>query len=462
MEDQKSKPRKIRLSRCYRLFLFFIMASIEAVMNIANGLLSSATKEVKKSLNMNDAKFGSFGTANSLGRIMSSTLFGMLNQKISRKWSTTLGIGFHAIFILCFHITNNANILIFVRGLHGFTQMPPSIYVPVWIDQYAIRSYRTVQLTTVQLSQTIGKCIGYLLNMYFGLEHWKKGFLVEAGYLIFCTICCLITSEDYFSMTLYRPKLSDEEEKNLRISCTIYEEQETNKNKEEEKKSNFFDDLKILSRHSLYVLSVTCRCILHGINTCLHFWLADFLRTVIHEQNQLKITIYYSIICLAGPVGGMIANAVLKPIIISYESRRASWPLVILQLIASLFGISIGFMKTTLNVTIATILFLMFNSSALPIVQGILISCVGKKLGTTGFAIANILTQVLTSGTTPLLYGIINDRYKDKYPNLAMLCIMSLEFLAIPFLCILAYLRNKKFDEEEKNKEEKEQELLDK
>ena len=461
MEDQRTNIRKVRLSRYYRLFLFFIMASIEGVMNIANGLLSSATKEVKKSLNMNDAKFGSFGTANSLGRIMSSTLFGMLNQKISRKWSTTLGIGFHAIFILCFHITNNANILIFVRGLHGFTQMPPSIYVPVWIDQYAIRSYRTVQLTTVQLSQTIGKCIGYLLNMYFGLEHWKKGFLVEAGYLIFCTICCLITSEDYFSMTLYRPKLSDEEEKNLRISCTIYEEQEK-REKKEEKKRNFFDDLKILSGHSLYVLSVTCRCILHGINTCLHFWLADFLRTVIHEQDQLKITIYYSIICFAGPVGGMIANAVLKPLIISYESRKASWPLVILQLIASIFGISIGLMKTTLNVTIATILFLIFNSSALPIVQGILISCVDKELGATGFAVANILTQVLTSGTTPLLYGIINDRYKERYPNLAMLCIMSLEFLAIPFLCILACLRNKKFDEEEKNKQDKEQELVDK
>ena len=461
MEDQRTNIRKVRLSRYYRLFLFFIMASIEGVMNIANGLLSSATKEVKESLNMNDAKFGSFGTANSLGRIMSSTLFGMLNQKISRKWSTTLGIGFHAIFILCFHITNNANILIFVRGLHGFTQMPPSIYVPVWIDQYAIRSYRTVQLTTVQLSQTIGKCIGYLLNMYFGLEHWKKGFLVEAGYLIFCTICCLITSEDYFSMTLYRPKLSDEEEKNLRISCTIYEEQEK-REKKEEKKRNFFDDLKILSGHSLYVLSVTCRCILHGINTCLHFWLADFLRTVIHEQDQLKITIYYSIICFAGPVGGMIANAVLKPLIISYESRKASWPLVILQLIASIFGISIGLMKTTLNVTIATILFLIFNSSALPIVQGILISCVDKELGATGFAIANILTQVLTSGTTPLLYGIINDRYKERYPNLAMLCIMSLEFLAIPFLCILACLRNKKFDEEEKNKQDKEQELVDK
>ena len=459
MKDTNSKePRKVRLSRHYRLFMFFIMISIEGVMNIANGLLSSATKEVKKSLKMNDAKFGSFGTANSFGRILSSTLFGMLNQKISRKWTTTLGIGFHTIFLLCFHITDNANILIFVRGLHGFTQMPPSIYVPVWIAQYSLRSFRTVQLTAVQLSQTIGKCIGYLLNMYFGLEHWKKGFLVEASYLLFCTISCLVTSEDYFSMSLYRPKLSDEEEKNLRISCTIYEEQQEVK----KEKGNFFADLKVLSCHSLYILSVICRCILHGLNTCLHFWLADFMRNVIHEQNQLKITIYYTIICFAGPVGGMINNAVLKPIIGSYESRRASWPLVLLQLTASIFGISIGFMKTTLMVTIATILFLIFNSSALHIVQGILISCVDKKMSATGFAIANILTQVLTSGTTPLLYGLINDRYKDRYPNMAMVCIMSLEFLAVPFLCVLAYLRNKKFDEEEKKKEKKAEELVDK
>ena len=104
----------------------------------------------------------------------------MLNQKMSRKWSTTLGVGFHALFLFCFQITNNANILIFVRGLHGFTQMPPSIYVPVWISQFAIRKYRTVQITSVQLFQTTGKCIGYFLNMLFGLENWKIGFSLKA------------------------------------------------------------------------------------------------------------------------------------------------------------------------------------------------------------------------------------------------------------------------------------------
>ena len=160
---------------------------------------------------------------------------------------------------------------------------------------------------------------------------------------------------------------------------------------------------------------------------------------------------------------GLIANAILRPFIVNYNSRKASWPLVILQIIASIFAVSIGFMKSTLTVSLATILFLVFNSSALPLLQGILISCVDNDLGATGFAIANILTQVLTSGTTPLLYGIINDKYKEKYPSLAMICIMSLQFIAVPFLIALAILRNKKFDDEEKRKKEEQgEELIEK
>ena len=453
--EEKKELRKVRLSRCYRWFLFSIMISIEGVMNVTNGLLSSATKEIKKDLNINDSKFGSFGTANSIGRILSSLIFSVINQRVSRKWTTIIGVGFHALFVFSFHLTNNANILILARGLQGFTQMLPSIYIPVWIDQFGIRAYKTVQITSVQLSQTTGKCIGYFLNMFFGLENWKHGFLVEGIYELFCTVCCLVSSEDYFSRTLFRPELSEEDEKNKRISCTIYEEIET-KNKKEENKGNFFSDLKILATHSLFLLSMLCRIILHGLNTCLHFWLADFIRNVILEKNQLKVTICYSIICFAGPAGGIIANAILKPIIGNYETRKSSWPLVVLQTIASCLGISIGFMGTTISVTYATILFLIFNSSALPLLQGILISGIDKNLRVTGFGIVNILTQLLTSGTTPLLYGIINDRYKDRYPRLAMICIMSLEFIAVPFLILLAILRNRKFDKEEelKNKEQ--------
>jgi predicted MFS family arabinose efflux permease len=469
--NSEDKRRKVVLSRCYRLFLFFIMVSVEGAMNISSGLLSSATKEIKKSLNMNDAKFGMFGTANGLGRVIGSTLFGMYNLKMSRKWIQTANVGFHALFLLFFKITNNGNILICMRGLTGFTQMPPSIYCCVWIDQYGIGSFKTVQITAVQLFQTTGKCIGYFLNMYFGLDNWKEGFLLEALYLFFCSFCCLISSEDYFSRTLYPNnsleydkssnriiKKNSEKIKN-RISSTIYEDKEIFL-----KEETFFSDLIVLSCHSLYMISMSSRCILHGLNTCLHFWLADFIRNVIKEDNQLKVTISYSIICFAGPFGGIVANAVLKPCIGGYETRKSSWPLVFLQVIASILAISIGFMKSTFSVCVMTILYLIFNSSALPLVQGILISCVDPELSATGFAIASILTQSLTSGATPFIYGVINDRYKDKYPWLAMVSVMSLQFVAVPLLILLAILRNRKFDEEEKLKEEKneEEELVDK
>ena len=469
MLEDHQKKRKISLSRLYRVFLFWIMLSSEGAMNISSGLLSSATKEIKKSLNMNDSKFGMFGTANGLGRVLGSLMFGLLNIKISRKWLQTLNVGFHALFLVPFKFTDNGIILICMRGLTGLTQMTPSIYLCVWIDQYGIGSFKTIQITMVQLCQTSGKCIGYLINMHYGLDHWQEGFILEAIYLFICFIFCLISGEDWFSRTLYpkyihRKKNQNKIDENVdeqlkqRLSYTIYEDKDI----ELEAKSSFFSDLVILFKNPLYILSLLSRCILHGLNTCLHFWLCDFIRTVIHEENQLKITLLYSLICFAGPIGGIITNSILKPCIGGYETRQSSWPLVFLQITASIFAICIGFMKTTISITIITILYLTFNSTALPLVQGILISCVEPELAATGFAIASILTQSIFSGVTPFIYGFINDRYKDKYPWLAMFSIMLLQLIAVPVLILLAILRNKRFDELEKLKEqETDQELTE-
>ena len=453
--EQNNSPRRIKLPRYHRLILFFIMVGIESTMNISSGIFSSATKEIKRQLNLSDTKFGSFGTSNSIGRVISSILFGMLNQKISRKCTTITFATFHAIFLFCFKLTMNAHILIFIRGLLGLTQTTPSVYVPVWINQFGLSNYKTIQITSLQLFQTIGKLSGQLINLIIGLENWKEGLVLEGIILLVLCFGCFLYSEDYFSRTLFRIN----EENKKRISCTIYEEEEKkeiNNDKDNINKGNYFSDLFILLSDKLYVLCLISRCILHGLNTCLHYWLSDFLRTVINEQ-QVKVTIYYSIICLVGPLGGLIANALLKSLIGDYQSHKSSYPIVILQTIASIFSICIGLMNSILSVSIITILFLIFNSSVLPLIQGILISCIDKKLSATGFAFASTCTQLLTAGTTPMIYGYINDMYKNKYPRLAMVSIMSVNLLAVPLLITLAILRNKKFDQEEKNKDKSEE-----
>ena len=458
MENEKEKiiqTKKVRLSRYYRVFLFFIMVSIESILNVSSGILSSATKEIKSQLKISDAKFGSLGTANSTGRVISSILFGIINQKVSRKWTTTIFVASHAFFLFFFKFTNNIHILIIFRGLLGFTQTTASVYVPVWINQFGLSEYKTVQITSIQLFQTIGKLSGHLITLIIGLENWKNGFALEGVVLLILSLCCLLSSEDYFSRTLFPRKLENTKK---RISCTIYEEQVNHKNEKNKniKNGNYCSDLAQLLSNPLYIFSLISRCIIHGLNTCLHYWFSDFLRTVIKEK-QIYVTISYSIICLAGPLGGIITNSLLKPYIGNYESRKSSWPIVFLQLIGSIFAISIGFMKTTISVCIITVIFLIFNSSALPLIQGILISCTEKNLYATAFAFASTCTQLGTAGTTPMIYGMINDKYKNKYPWLAMVSMMSLNLFAVPLLIFLAIFRNKKFDEEEKRKEQSEE-----
>ena len=66
---EKKNIKKNNLSRCYRFFLFFIMVNIDGSLDISNGIFSSASKEIKKNLNINNAKFGSFSTSNSIGKV---------------------------------------------------------------------------------------------------------------------------------------------------------------------------------------------------------------------------------------------------------------------------------------------------------------------------------------------------------------------------------------------------------
>jgi sugar phosphate permease len=456
----KVTQKTMKLSRCYRYFLFFIMITIDSSLDISNGIFSSASKEIKNKLKINNTKFGTFSTATSMGKIISSFLFILINQKISRKWLISTYVFLNGMFLFCFKITENVRILIVIYGLLGLTKTAPGIYIPVWINQFGHSEYKTVEITTVLLFQSIGKIIGHLINLIFGRKNWQNGFLISGVILIILSFCCAISNEDYFSRNLFPKEIQNiDSENKKRISCTIFEE--TNEDKFfDNKEIDYGAEFAMLFKNPLYIISLICGSIVRGLITCLNYWFPDFLRHLIPKQH-LKVTISFIFISLIGPFGGIIFNGYLKRYIGSYESRKASWPIVILQFIASIFAISIGLMNSLISVCISTICYLIFNSSVLALIQGIIISSVDKNLSATGFAFANVCMQILT-GPLPIVYGLINDKYKMTYPWIAMCSIMSINLLAIPLLICLAIFRNKKFDEEEKLKrKDNEEELIE-
>ena len=81
---QKGNP--VLLSRTYRLIAFFVMVTIEMAINVSSGVLSAASKTIKKQYTMLDVEFGYFGLAQGIGRTFGSIFYTVMVNQISAKW----------------------------------------------------------------------------------------------------------------------------------------------------------------------------------------------------------------------------------------------------------------------------------------------------------------------------------------------------------------------------------------
>ena len=117
---------------------------------------------------INDKQYGMFGTANGLGRVIGCFLFTILVNNFNRKWTFVFFTVVKSLFLVLFKFTNIGWLLITCRGLIGLTHMPPSIYIPVWIDQFGLKNYKTMFLTILQVVIPLGKVEGFYLSKFWG------------------------------------------------------------------------------------------------------------------------------------------------------------------------------------------------------------------------------------------------------------------------------------------------------
>ena len=75
-EEAAPQPPKrgnpVLLNRTYRFIAYLVMVSIEMAINISSGVLSAASKSIKKQYTMKDVEFGYFGLAQGIGRTIGS------------------------------------------------------------------------------------------------------------------------------------------------------------------------------------------------------------------------------------------------------------------------------------------------------------------------------------------------------------------------------------------------------
>ena len=461
-KDSNEAPKKVNpvlLSRSYRFIAFLVMVTIEMAINVSSGVLSAASKTIKKQYSMMDVEFGYFGLAQGIGRTFGSIFYTVMVNQISAKW---LGGAFSIVkgFVLAaFELTQSKWVLICLRGVIGFVHMPPSTYIPIWIDQYGLRNWKTVQMSFLQALVPVGKVLGFVFVNLFGEERWKFAYDVEGLYLVFCGLFIVFSPIDYFNRKVVL--MTDEErpteykdEKWMQTS--IFNRRASRPGSKGQK---LWNDLYTVITNYEFELCNCAKALQNGTQSCIHFWCGDFMINRLGMDGTVK-TFVYTIMNISGPAFGFILSPVINKVFGSYETNHAPIVIMVLHLLTISFGLSATLINNVIVFVICMTLFFGLLSLCLAMTNGCLMISINKDLKGMCYSVGNITCMSITGALCPVIYGKVNDIFNPKGIRYAgMLSIMLINGSASLFLLELGRIKCRKA---KKNKEEKKEELVDK
>lgn len=461
-KDSNEAPKKgnpVLLSRSYRFIAFLVMVTIEMAINVSSGVLSAASKTIKKQYSMMDVEFGYFGLAQGIGRTFGSIFYTVMVNQISAKW---LGGAFSIVkgFVLAaFELTQSKWVLICLRGVIGFVHMPPSTYIPIWIDQYGLRNWKTVQMSFLQALVPVGKVLGFVFVNLFGEERWKFAYDIEGLYLVFCGLFIVFSPIDYFNrkvvlMTDDERPTEYKDEKWMQTS--IFNRRASRPGSKGQK---LWNDLYTVITNYEFELCNCAKALQNGTQSCIHFWCGDFMINRLGMDGTVK-TFVYTIMNISGPAFGFILSPVINKVFGSYETNHAPIVIMVLHLLTISFGLSATLINNVIVFVICMTLFFGLLSLCLAMTNGCLMISINKDLKGMCYSVGNITCMSITGALCPVIYGKVNDIFNPKGIRYAgMLSIMLINGSASLFLLELGRIKCRKA---KKNKEEKKEELVDK
>ena len=276
-------------------------------------------------------------------------------------------------------------------------------------------------------------------------------------FFVFVFVFVLLTPEKYFSNSLQHIEVESKYSKSKKDNTSSFERisktLKHNTKQSTQQDTSVFTILLQTIRNKIFVFGMISRGLLMGTNTALHYWLNDYIRNALNVHNARDIFFGYTFVNLLSPVIGIFANSAMTYCFGSYESKNASCGLLVFHLITCLFGVSLITVDSLVPFCLCLLMYFIFSSAALPMIQGILISSVPLHAKGTSFGFSNVFSTFFISGPAPVVYGIINDHYKNSSRKLGMVFLMSLCCSGLVFIAVMHMFRVERLRKEEKEKE---------
>ena len=474
-----SDENKFILYKSIRILVYCLLLFCVILINISAGLFPSSSIEIKNHLSISDFNFGLFFLFSSFGKILGSLLFFSLRNLNSRKILLIFIALINSLICLGFFYLKNFYIFIPLKLIIGITDMMIQIYIPIWIQQFGINKYKLGLTSIIQFCNPLGKSLSFLINYHLS---WLTIFKIEG--IIFAVIfgaflvipnkysakniliiienetgeemydkrtnVAMYTFNDYTDESSDKniplvDKNSNEKENELNMNLNINELMEQNGNKKivHSRKIPILTKLKIILKNNIFMLSLTIRVILIGIQTTITLWIPDILIKLIEVEKTSSLNLFGNILIIITPPLGSFITRIMGPFTIAGNKRKRNTVvlLIFFYILSILISIFIPEDKSFSFIATA-IIFLFSSATCLPMLQGICLSSISKKVKENILTFIHIFTLFFGVGLMPTIFGFfydIKEKNKIRVVKYFLYIFLGIGFVLLPFMIYLIY-----------------------
>ena len=451
------KENKFILYKSIRILVYCLLLLSIILNNISSGLFPSSSIEIKTDLQITDFQFGQLFLYSSLGKIIASLIFYKLKKLTNRKILLIFISLINSIIVFIFYFTKIFWLFSILKLILGINEMLIQIFVPIWIQQFGINKYKLTLTSIIQLSNPLGKCLAFWANYYLPWILILKIQGIIFGVIVFCfllipnkytakNILILIeneTGEEMYdkrtekNIAVYTLTEDNEDESNKELPLLDKNSNEKDKEKENELNINLnindliktngnkkilhisqiplLNKIKLILNNKIFMISLTIRTILIGIQTTIALWIPDIIIKLIEIKKNSSLNLFGNILIIITPPLGSFITSMMGTFTISGNKRKRNTVVLLIFFYILTFLISILISDNKSFSFVATLIVLLFcSATCLPMLQGICLSSINQKVKEKIFSFIHIYTLFFGSGFMPFIFGIFYENKKKK------------------------------------------------
>ena len=489
IEELMDSDQPITLNKKHRQMIFILICVEYCISSCDGGIIPQQNKNIQYNfIDTGESRVGLFSSIDYVGRIVGALVMSALIDKLDRRIFFSSCCIFKAVTLFVSTCTENYYWNLIARLISGIPQTLLTSYGTIWADQFGRRKRRSLMLALFQLSALGGILVGYGIGMVCdaiipipdevkkygegkgdGIKHeyyylgWRFAFSIEGIILAILGLIVFFCPKIFFSSTFYLNEDNDKNgDDNIGKEKSLAQiKMEKKKMKEQSKYANFILFLKqlpkILCTKIFIFMSIGNTVAFFGMRV-IQFYADKYMELVLVVNKNVKF-IYYTILCLTGPILGVLIIGIVMQKIGGYGSRKGMILILVLNAIAD--AISVVF-TLTLNtfVSLASAWIYLFCLAAVtPLQGGIIIASLSKELKGNGYAVNMFFLNALGSFPSSYVFALICDFIENNYDKsnmryrTTMRIVMFYNFVGLALIIVGAIFRFRiKGDLEAENK----------